>query len=312
MNRNSPVERNNFQRPSPPLSRPRSPQQDSTKFVKKISSTRESQSTMNGNSSTTDENPSEKHNDKSIKFREIHGLLEPTEKILKMDIILRLTLSNKEVKRDTSQLLDDSMIDDLITRFNNTLERTSVPVITVITNQARVFFIDGSLNVMMVDLKANQGGDYLMYDYEFESISVEDEDGSIEEGQEVYGYLILELIREKGDLIFLKRVSDMNSPLIKDSVKVLDKDGHEIKLGKNYGWIDCLLMAKEMVDTNKTSNNNGKTKKAPKQANKGPGKKPKQKVPSSSSTRSEVSSSAPKNANPLSKLAYAAAAAAHK
>ena len=173
---------------------------------------------------------------------------------------LRLTLSNKEVNRDTSQLLDDSMIDDLITRFNNTLERTSVPVITVITNQARVFFIDGSLNVMMVDLKANQGGDYLMYDYEFESISVEDEDGSIEEGQEVYGYLILELIREKGDLIFLKRVSDMNSPLIKESVKVLDKDGHEIKLGKNYGWIDCLLMAKEMVDTNKTSNRNGKTK----------------------------------------------------
>lgn len=312
INRNSPVERNSFQRPSPPVSRPRSPQQDSTKFVKKTSSTREPPSTMNGNSSTTSEKPSETYNDKSIKFREIHGLLEPTEKILKMDIILRLTLSNKEVKRDTSQLLDDSMIDDLITRFNNTLERTSVPVITVITNQARVFFIDGSLNVMMVDLKANQGGDYLMYDYEFESISVEDEDGSIEEGQDVYGYLILELIREKGDLIFLKRVSDMNSPLIKDTVKVLDKDGHEIKLGKNYGWIDCLLMAKEMVDTNKTSNRNGKTKKAPKQAQKVPGKKPKQKVPSSSSTRSETSSSVPKNANALSKLAYAAAAAAHK
>lgn len=311
MNRNSPVEGANYQRPSPPVSRPKSPQQDSTRYVRKTSGTRTPQSAINGNEPPVQQKSSPKPDDKSIMFREIHGLLEPTEKILKMDIIMRLTLSNKEVKRDTSQLLDDSIIDDLITRFNSTLENTSIPVITVITNQARVFFIDGSLNVMMVDLKANQGGDYLMYDYEFEGISVENEEGSIEEGQEIYGYLILELIREKGDLIFLKRVSDMNSPLIKNSVKVLDKDGHEIKLGKNYGWIDCLLMAKEMVDCNKTSRN-GKTKKPTKQALKGPSKKQKQKVPSSGSARSETSTNAPKNTNPLSKFAYAAAAAAHK
>lgn len=313
-NGNSPRgDQNGLQRSSPPVSRSRTPQQDAPKFVKKSTSSNSPQLTAtNGNATSS----GEMYNNNTIIFGEIYGILEPSEKILKMDVILRLMLSNKEVKRDASQLLDDSMIDDLITRFNNTLERTSKPVIAVITNQARVFFIDGSLNVMMVDLKANQGADYLMYDYEFESINVEDEDGTLEGGQEVYGYLILELIKEKGDLIFLKRVSDMNSPEIKNSVKVLDNDGHEIKFGKNYGWIDCLLIAKEMVDCNKTSsstaNDNAKSKKTIKQTSKTQSKKTKQKVPSSSNTRSEASSNAHKNTNPLSKFAHAAAAAAHK
>lgn len=301
-------DQNGFQQSSLPRSNSKPPPQEAPKFVKKSTKVTPPASSENHNDNAA--------NNKAIMFREIYGLLDPSEKILKMDIILRLTLSNNEVKRNTSKLLDDSMIDDLITRFNSTLERTSTPVITVITNQARVFFIDGSLNVMMVDLKANQGADYLMYDYEFEGISIEDESGSIEDGKEVYGYLILELIKEKGDLIFLKRVSDFNLPEIKNSVKVLDKDGQEIKLGKNYGWIDCLLMAKEMVDcgknSNKTASNTSNSKKPVKLAPKPQTKKPKQKVVSSGSAKSESSTSSLKNTNPLSKFAYAAAAAAHK
>ncbi|ODV78893.1 Pkinase-domain-containing protein, partial [Suhomyces tanzawaensis NRRL Y-17324] len=181
----------------------------------------------------------------TIKFSEIYSLLEPEEKILKMDTVFKLYLSNSIVKRSQAEPLDDSAIDELITRFQRELARNTVPVVTVITNFARVFFIDGLLNVILVDLKANQGSDYLMYDYEFESIAVDGDDNPIDE--EVYGYLILELIREDGDLIFLKRIAPTDRLSLGDTVKVLDRSENPVKLGKNYGWIECLLMAKELI-----------------------------------------------------------------
>lgn len=178
-----------------------------------------------------------------IKFREISGLLQPNEKILKLDVILKLTLD----KNSRPYLkIDDEVIESLINKHQKSLTDTAKPVVTIITNMARVFFIDGKLNVMLIDLKANQGGDYLMYDYEFESVAISDEEEDQANGEEVYGYLILELIREGGDLIFLKRIAPDYH--LKELVSVVDKTGKEVKLGNNYGWIDCLLIAKNMVE----------------------------------------------------------------
>lgn len=213
---------------------------DSTSSLDKGHSTTRS---TNVNSTTPSRKMSPKPEISVVKFREISELLQPTEKILKLDVILKLDL-DKSARPDSK--IDDNAIEKLINRYQKTLTDTAKPVVTVITNMARVFFIDGSLNVMLIDLKANQGGDYLMYDYEFESVAISDDEDDQDNAEEVYGYLILELIREGGDLIFLKRIEP--SLQLKELVSVVDKSGKEVKLGKNYGWIDCLLIAKNMVE----------------------------------------------------------------
>ncbi|KAG2731407.1 hypothetical protein G9P44_005823 [Scheffersomyces stipitis] len=273
----------------------------------------------------------------TIKFKEISNLLSPNEKILKMDTILKSELSNKILKRQPAEQLDDSLIDDLITKYSRQLEKNAEVVVTVITNLARVFFVTASLGVMLVDLKANNGGDYSMYDYEFESLAVDD-DGN--DSEEVYGYLILELIRKGGDLIFLKRISDFERLSLEDSVKVVDRSGDQVKLGKNYGWIDCLLMAKDMVSREKSSpavrkeksptptsspSLSSKSSSVPTAASKkkptkttAVPKKPKKSTVqtntgrSSSTTTNKTIIAQPTAAKPMSKFAYAAAAAAHK
>ncbi|EGV66361.1 kinase-like protein [Yamadazyma tenuis ATCC 10573] len=247
-----------------------------------------------------------------IKFKEISPLLLPSEKILKLDVIMKSQLDSKV--RKASKLSDD-VIETLITSHQRSLDSTAKPVVTIITNMARVFFIDGALNVMLIDLKANQGGDYSMYDYEFESITVDSDDDVPEDGEDVYGYLIIELIREKGDLIFLKRINNDSKP-IKDMVAVVDKAGKEVKLGSDYGWIDCLLIAKDMVAKQNASNGSSakpKEKEAP---------PPKKTRPKSSSSAAKSTPSIPikkdktPEAGSKSKdtkgFAYLAAAAAHK
>lgn len=212
-----------------------------------------------------------------------------SEKILKMDTILKLQLSHHTLKRSPSQTLDDSVIDGLIRKHQSELRLTLVPVVTVVTNKARVFFIDAMLNVMLIDLKANQGSDYLMYDYEFESDDAEQE-----------GYLIIELIQQGGDLIFLKRITGVDGLSLDESVKVVKLNGSEVKLGQKYGWIDCLLMAKEMVLKETTGAK-------PKPKTKKPDPKPKKPVKGEAK-----SASASPTQRPISKFAYAAAAAVHK
>lgn len=264
-----------------------------------------------------------------ITFKEISSMLGPKEKILKLDMLIKLSLSNRIVKRPASQPLSDAVIEGLIETHNYLLKKTAVQVVTVVTNKARVFFIDSALNVMMVDLRANQGGDYLMYDYEFETIAVDEEEQDILNGEDVYGYLILELIKEGGDLIFLKRISDGDRFSLKDRVKVVEKSGSEVRLGKDYSWIDCLLLAKELVSketspaptppasapalrplnpslSSSTSVSSASLKSGTKKAARPAGpRKPSGKAPS----RPDTASSAKKTTN---NFAYAAAAAAHR
>lgn len=238
-----------------------------------------------------------------VKFKEVSGLLLPNEKILKLDVILKLHLDSKYRQ---GHKLDDEAIEKLINKYQATLDSTSKPVVTIITNMARVFFIDGSLNVMLIDLKANQGSDYLMYDYEFESVAVDSDDGEeVDNGEDVYGYLILELVREKGDLIFLQRIQPHHKQ-IRDSVMVVDKSGKEVKLGIDYGWIDCLLIAKDMVAKQAVSN---KANSSPKL-----NEASKKSRPKSGSIFSSDKSDLNKNKPPPKPkgFAYAAAAAAHK
>lgn len=232
-----------------------------------------------------------------IKFKEISSLLLENEKILKLDVIFKSELSKK--LRPSTQSLNDGLIEKLIEKHESHLKANAKPVVTIITNMARVFFIDGSLNVMLIDLKANNGGDYLMYDYEFETVAVDSEEEEVEDqGEEVFGYLILELIREGGDLIFLKRISQDDLP-VKDDVKVVDKNGKDVKLGVHYGWIDCLLIAKDMVA--KAS----KTKSPPSPTlNNKPKKEP---VAKKIRPKSAIKEKPDKK-----NFAYAAAAAAHK
>lgn len=195
-------------------------------------------------------------NSNVITLKDISYMLQQDEKLLKMDKILKLTLSNKIVKRDLTKLIDDSTIDDLILKFDRYIKKTSTMVVGAVTNQARVFFIDSSLNVMMIDLKANNGADYLMYDYEFEGSS---EDNSGVDG-ELPGYLILELINEKGDLIFLKRPGRLESLSLSDNITVVDKRRQPVSIGADNGWIESLLIAKEMVAKNRSSQAKTKTK----------------------------------------------------
>lgn len=180
-----------------------------------------------------------------ITFKEISSLLVPNEKIIKLDTILKLLLSNKVINRKPGSL-DDDRIETLIERHQTVLDRHMVPVVACVTNKARVFLIDGELEVMLVDLTANKGGDYLMYDYAFESIAVDDDND--DKGEEMFGYLILELIKEGGDLIFLKRLDETDKTRYKNPTRVVGKDGEAVRLGSKFGWIDCLIWAKEMVD----------------------------------------------------------------
>ena len=96
-----------------------------------------------------------------IKFNEVSGLLKPDEKILKMDNLIKLVLSKRYLNKPEYQVLDDSVLDELTSKYASILKQESKAVITIVTNMARVFFIDASLNVMLVDLKANKGADYL-------------------------------------------------------------------------------------------------------------------------------------------------------
>lgn len=259
----------------------------------------------------------------AITLLEISGLLLENEKILKMDTILKLQLNHQVLRRKPSQPLDDSVIDNLIKQHQYKLKKSSVPVVTVVTNLARVFFIDASLNVMLIDLKANQGSDYLMYDYEFENSSDSDENEDVVSLQD--GYLIIELIREGGDLIFLKKITGLDKLSLTETVKIVKKNGAEIQLGQNYGWIDCLLMAKEMVSKEQQTPLQNQKQQAKPSAKKVPGgnevkknvKKTgtannKQAPPKLRRSESSSPSSISPTQKPISKFAYAAAAAVHK
>lgn len=118
-----------------------------------------------------------------------------------MDTLFKLVLGHEYLSNSQSEVLDDSVLDKLTTENKGILTGDAKIVIAVVTNMARVFFIDASLNVMLVDLKANKGADYLMYDYEFENV-VDDDGNIIPESDEVFGYLIIELVKEGGDLVF--------------------------------------------------------------------------------------------------------------
>ncbi|CAI5760799.1 unnamed protein product [Candida verbasci] len=235
-------------------------------------------------------------NTNAIKFKEISSLLNSNEKILKMDTIYRSILPSTKCK-NTSKTLDDSILDHLISTNESQLIKNTKIVITVITNFARVFFIDINLNVMLIDLKSNKGNDYSMYDYEFET-SVNDEGEII--NNNAYGWLIIELIKDGGDLLFLRRIKETESKLI-DDIKVIDKNNEEIIIGQNHGWIDCLLIAREISieeEQNKKQQNKTKTKQSMTK-----------RKSSSKSVKQQQPQPQRKNST-KSKFAYAAAAAA--
>lgn len=266
----------------------------------------------------------------TITLKEISSFLDSDEKIIKLDCVLKLMLSNKLIDRKPGSL-DDEVIEKLIDRHQTILDARMVPVIACISNKAKVFLIDDKLEVMMVDLTANKGGDYLMYDYEFESLIVEDEQSHTKKnGEEVFGYLILELIKEGGDLIFLKRFDEKDKVKYSNSIKVVGSKGETTKIGTNFGWIDCLIWAKEMVDKELKAKRVQSTKPSSQQRQKSP---PKRQTSSSKPSRSSSSSKAPSSSkakptakasgryddrdasdskSPGNNFAYAAAAAAHR
>lgn len=238
----------------------------------------------------------------TVTFREISSLLQAEEKIVKLDTILKLLLSNRLINRPPGTL-DDDMIDKLMARHQSNLESNMLPVIACVSNMARVFLIDSSLDVMMVDLTANEGDDYRMYDYEFESVMVSDDEGE-GEGEEVYGYLILELIKEGGDLIFLKRLSSADRAKYEHPTRAVGKNGETLTLGATFGWIDCLLWVKENVvrPEEKKKEKRVERKRVQRRTVQMPSRPP-SKTPTrtSSPTKTEIS-----------KFASAAAAAAHR
>ena len=194
-----------------------------------------------------------------IQFREISGLLNPNEKILKMDTLYMVRLEKSLVGLNYNTL-DDMLLEKIIARNGDYLKKKATTVLTVITNMARIFFINNNLDAMLVDLKANKGKDCLMYDYEFEGGDDDDDDNDAEQEQvnsgnslgkrketsvEELGYLIIELVRENGDLIFLKQSQTPKSKQMAKELKVLDKHGNEVLIGADHGWIDCLLIARE-------------------------------------------------------------------
>lgn len=240
-----------------------------------------------------------------ISFKDISSFLESGEKIIKLDTILKSLLSNKLIGRKPGEI-DDSNIEKLIERHQDILDSKMVPVVACVTNRAKVFLIDDDLSVMMVDLTANQGGDYLMYDYEFESVMIDDDEE--DKGEEVFGYLILELIKEGGDLVFLKRIKEEERRKYRNSIKVVNKNNDPINIGTNIGWIDCLVWAKDLMEKEMKSKKNSKVKNgASKRTTSAPSK------PATAARKPSPTSQASKtNKKPSSKLAYAAAAAAHR
>lgn len=242
-------------------------------------------------------------------LKDILSFLEPEEKILKLDTILKLTLSNRLIERVPGGL-DDEVIELLISKYRDILQHNMTPVVVCISNKARVFLIDSNLDVMMVDLTANKGGDYLMYDYEFEDVVDDSETGSLEP-EEVFGYLILELIKEGGDLIFLKRFSDRDRTIYKNPIRVLAKDNSTYSIGAGHGWIESLIWAKEMVD--KAGKEPAKKNSSPKNSPRIPAQK-RAVTPKSVPSRPQSSRATPEPdlKKTVNKFAYAAAAAAHK
>ncbi|RLV89393.1 Serine/threonine-protein kinase PKH2 [Spathaspora sp. JA1] len=231
--------------------------------------------------------PSPKLTNPTISFRTVSQLLSPNEKILKLDKIYKSILPAS--LRSTSEL-DDKTLDLLISLHQEKLTRGSVICVTVITNQARVFFIDCDLNVVEIDLKANNGSDYSMYDYEFEDEEEEDES---------FGYLIIECLKSGGDLLFLKRLTGEESGQ-PGLLEVVDKKGKVVKLGEQYGWIDCLMIAKEMVSTRPDS---------PMSTNSGKSSSVEPKVDKRKSSKKGTSKSNIQTSR--TNFAYAAAAAVH-
>lgn len=247
----------------------------------------------------------------AVTLEEISSFLKPNEKIIKLDTILKLVLSKKLIDRTPGDL-DIDVIESLIKKHASILQSNMTPVVACVSNMARVFLIDQSLEVMMVDLTANKGGDYLIYDYDFESIIVEDDGDEGNGEQEVFGYLILELIKEGGDLVLLKRFEKADRVRFKNPTRVLGKSGERVVLGKEYGWIDCLVYAKELVDKQtqeqKSAPQTSKplAKQTPKQVS---AKKSTRTGANSGIKKTLVSSETSKNTN---NFAYAAAAAAHR
>ncbi|OBA19251.1 Pkinase-domain-containing protein, partial [Metschnikowia bicuspidata var. bicuspidata NRRL YB-4993] len=265
-------------------------------------------------------NPTKQPNPRSrepviVTIKEITPFLDPDEKIIKLDCVLKLILSNKLIDRKPGSL-DDAIIEELIETHQSILDERMTPVIACVSNKAKVFLIDGNLDVMRVDLTANKGGDYLMYDYEFESVIVDDDDNNFtsKESEEVFGYLILELIKEGGDLIFLKRLNEAEKSKYTTSIKVIGSNGAVMKIGSNFGWIDCLIWAKEMVDKNLRGRvvQELSNKILPPERQPSPFKKSSSPNPSRSSSTSNSEQGSSDSKTAYNKFAYAAAAAAHR
>lgn len=266
--------------------------------------------------------------DNALAFKDVSSIFEADEKIIKLDTVLKLVLSHKVIRRGHSTL-DSDVIEELIETHSTTLDRNMVPVIACVTSKARVFLIDQSLDVMMVDLTANKGSDYLMYDYEFEGFVVDDDASDNASGDELFGYLILELIKEGGDLVFLKRFEDHDHQRFRSPTHVVGKNGEVMRIGRDYGWTECLIWVKDMVEKEqkakkdnvkpvRTENPKPMRAENPKPVraeNPKPVRAAKPKSPTKASAlRSKPLHKPPANGDnkTINKFAYAAAAAAHR
>lgn len=242
----------------------------------------------------------------TITLKQVMAFLSASEKIVKLDSILKIRIPNN-VSLHKKGNLDNESIEKMIDENLAVLEDKIVPAVACVTNRARVLLIDRDMDVLTIDLTANSGTDYLMYDYEFESLMVDSDDSDGDQGEEVYGYLILELIKDNGDLVFLKRFSDELSPELVNSVRVIKSNGDTLKIGRELGWIDCLIRTKKIMDDEKqklsaceTTNSNVSS--VPKSSS-AVGSK-------NSSPRGKMKSSG--EGKTLTNFAMAAAAAAHR
>lgn len=235
-----------------------------------------------------------------ITLKEVTNFFEADEKIVKLDSILKARVSNRDY-RDKTGNLDNDCIERIIDKQFQ-LEDKMDPVVACITNRARLFLIDKNLDVLLIDLTANKGHDYLMYDYEFESVMVDSDESDAQDGEEVYGYLILELIKDDGDLVFLKRFSDETPEAIRRSVRVVGANGDTLQIGVELGWIDCLIRMKQIMDNDRLSQKPTLTPTSSRKSSQGTSK---------NNTRSSVlDKKGPGEEKRLNNFALAAAAAA--
>ncbi|ODQ81571.1 hypothetical protein BABINDRAFT_108908 [Babjeviella inositovora NRRL Y-12698] len=163
---------------------------------------------------------------------EIARNLLPDEAILKLDLIKTSELPYSyqtdggpatPVTLDSS--LDDTVIQEIITKNRRRLDFVELTRILVITNQARLFllYVEQNTigNIQVINLTNKY---YSMYDYEFNDDTCT-------------GYLILELLRDR-KLIFLKPYS-------------LHTADREVlvpyRRGTSAGWVECLLQARELL-----------------------------------------------------------------